>query len=199
MLGDKEKAINVGTDGKKRCFGGESGNELYTHYHDEEWAVPSHDEKHLFEMLILEGAQAGLSWITVLKKRAAYRQVFHHFDPKKVSSMTDGELDKILQNPKVIRNRLKIYSARKNAKVFLAFQKEFGSFDRYVWGFVNGKPMINKWKTMNELPATTAESDALSKDLKKRGMTFVGSTITYAYMQAVGMVNDHLLGCWKKR
>jgi DNA-3-methyladenine glycosylase I len=184
-------------DGKHRCFGGEPGKEFYAHYHDQEWGIPSHDDQHLFEMLILEGAQAGLSWETILKKREGYRKAFHHFDPVKVAAMTDEELESLRYNPDIIRNRLKIYAARQNARVFLKIQEEFGSFDRYVWAFVKGRPLLNHWKSFQEVPRTTAESDALSKDLKKRGMTFVGPTIIYAYMQAVGMVNDHLLDCWR--
>jgi DNA-3-methyladenine glycosylase I len=187
--------IVLGSNSKTRCFGGEVGKEFYAEYHDNEWGIPSHDDRHLFEMLILEGAQAGLSWETVLKKRAGYRKAFHNFNPVKVAAMKDNELEALRQNQEIIRNRLKIYAARKNAQVFLKIKKEFGSFDRYVWSFVNGKPIINRRKKFKDVPDTTAESDALSKDLKKRGMTFVGSTIIYAYMQAVGMVNDHLMEC----
>lgn len=186
----------LGTDGKKRCFGGVAGKEFYTEYHDNEWGISVHDDRHLFEMLILEGAQAGLSWETILKRRESYRKAFHHFDPKKVASMSDHELESLRQNPSIIRNRLKIYSARQNAQVFLRIQKEFGSFDHYVWSFIGGKPIINHWKRFADIPATTAQSDALSKDLKKRGMSFVGSTIIYAFMQAVGLVNDHITECW---
>lgn len=182
---------------KKRCFGGQPGKEFYAAYHDNEWGIPVHDDVHLFEMLILEGAQAGLSWETILKRREAYREAFHHFDPLKVASMSDEELNALLQNDKIIRNRLKIFAARQNALVFIKIQQEFGSFDRYLWRFVNEKPLINHWKSFQEIPTTTLESDALSKDLKKRGMNFVGSTIMYAYMQAVGLVNDHLADCWK--
>ena len=181
---------------KKRCFGGQPGKEFYAEYHDCEWGIPAHDDTHLFEMLILEGAQAGLSWETILKRREGYREAFHLFDVRKVASMTDHELDSLLLNDKIIRNRLKVYSARKNAKVFLEIQKEFGSFDHYLWGFVGGKPIVNGWLEFKDIPAKTLESDALSKDLKKRGMSFVGSTIMYAYMQAVGLVNDHLVDCW---
>jgi DNA-3-methyladenine glycosylase I len=181
---------------KKRCFGDKPGQEFYADYHDNEWGVPAHDDRHLFEMIILEGAQAGLSWETILKRREGYRKAFHDFDPHKVACMSDAELEILRQNADIIRNRLKIYAARTNALVFLNIQKEFGSFDRYVWGFVNGKPIINHWQHIKEAPVTTPESDALSKDLKKRGMTFVGSTIIYAYMQAVGMVNDHIVTCW---
>lgn len=187
----------LSTDEKKRCFGGVLGKEFYTEYHDHEWGTPSHDDQHLFEMLILEGAQAGLSWETVLKKRDGYRKAFHHFDPQKVARMSDADLENLRQNPEIIRNRLKIYSARQNAQAYLEIQKEFGSFDRYVWGFVNGKPILSHRASFKDVPSQTSESDALSKDLKKRGMTFVGSTIIYAYMQAVGLVNDHLTWCWR--
>lgn len=155
-----------------------------------------HDDRHLFEMLILEGAQAGLSWETVLKKREGYRKAFYNFDVKKVAGMSDKVLEKLRENPEIIRNRLKIHSARKNARLFLEIQQEYGSFDKYLWGFVNNKPIKNHWKRFKQVPVTTPESDALSKDLKKRGMSFVGSTIIYAYMQAVGLVNDHLSSCW---
>lgn len=176
----------------KRCFG---NGKLYEEYHDKEWGVPSHDDCYLFEMLVLEGAQAGLNWETILQKREGYRKVFHHFDPSLVVKMSDEELEKILQNPAVIRNRRKIFSVRNNAKVFLEIQKEFGSFDHYLWGFVDHEPVIHHWKKREEVPSTSPISDALSKDLKRRGMLFVGSKIIYAYMQAVGMVNDHLVDC----
>jgi DNA-3-methyladenine glycosylase I len=187
----------VGTDGKKRCFGGKPGQEFYAKYHDDEWGVPSHDDRHLFEMLILEGAQAGLSWETILKRREGYRRAFHNFDAVKVAAMTDDTLEALRNNPEIIRNRLKISAARKNARVFLDIQKEHGTFDVYVWGFVNGQPLMNHRQHFQDIPAKTTVSDALSKDLKKRGMTFVGSTIIYAYCQAVGMVNDHLTDCWR--
>lgn len=183
-------------DGKTRCFGNQAGKEFYAVYHDKEWGVPVHDDRHLFEMLILEGAQAGLSWETILKRRDAYRHAFHHFDPLKVAKMSDSELKKLCENPDIIRNKLKIFGARQNAQAFLKIQDEFGSFDRYVWGFVKGKPLKNHWKKLQEIPPSTPESTALSKDLKKRGMTFVGPTIIYAFMQAVGLVNDHLTDCW---
>ncbi len=182
---------------RKRCFGDQPGKEFYAEYHDKEWGIPVHDDRHLFEMLILEGAQAGLSWETILKRRQGYRKAFHGFDPVKVASMTDKELEKQRHNEEIIRNRLKIYAARQNARVFLKIQEEFGSFDKYVWAFVKGKPLKNKWKSFKNVPVSTAESDALSKDLKKRGMTFVGPTIIYAFMQAVGLVNDHLIDCWR--
>lgn len=186
----------IKSDAKKRCFGDQPGKEFYAEYHDFEWGIPLHDDNRLFEMLVLEGAQAGLSWETILKRRQGYRDAFHQFDPKKVAKMTDQDLEKVLSNPNVIRNRLKIFSARQNARVFLEIQKEFGSFDHYLWQFVKGKPLVNHRHSFADLPSTTPESDALSKDLKKRGMTFVGSTIMYAFMQAVGLVNDHLVDCW---
>ncbi len=182
-------------ENSKRCFGSAPGKEFYAEYHDKEWGVPVYDDKHLFEMLILEGAQAGLSWETILKRRAEYRRSFHHFDPVKVANMTDGELKALLENPGIIRNRLKIYAARQNASVFLQIQKEFGSFSNYVWNFVHHKPALTRRKSLKDVPVSTPISDALSKDLKKRGMTFVGSTIMYAFMQAVGLVDDHLADC----
>ena len=182
---------------KNRCFGGKPGQAFYADYHDHEWGVPSHDDQHLFEMLILEGAQAGLSWETILKKREGYRKAFHNFDPAKVARMRDDKLESLCQNPEIIRNRLKIYAARQNAQAYLQIQKEFGSFDRYLWGFVDRKPIVNHWKQFKDIPTCTPLSDAISKDLKKRGMTFVGSTIIYAYLQAVGVVNDHKTTCWR--
>jgi DNA-3-methyladenine glycosylase I len=169
----------------------------YELYHDTEWGVPVHDDQKHFEMLILEGAQAGLSWETILKRRDGYYEAFKQFNPHAVAQMRDDELEAILLNPNVIRNRLKVFSARKNAISFIKIQNEFGSFDKYVWQFVQGKTRINKPKSMKEIPASTPESDALSKDLKSRGMSFVGSTIIYAYMQAVGLVDDHLVDCFK--
>ena len=169
----------------------------YIEYHDKEWGVPVHNDRIHFEFLILEGAQAGLSWATVLKKRDGYRKAFVQFDPVKVSRFTDARISKILQDPGVIRNKLKVNAAVNNAKRFLEVQKEFGSFDRYIWSFVNNKPIVNKWKGVSEVPATTKESDAISKDLIKRGFKFVGSTVMYAHMQACGLVNDHLIDCWK--
>ena len=166
-------------------------------YHDDEWGIPVHDDRLLFEMLILEGAQAGLSWYTILKRRDGYRAAFKNFEPARVARMTDAELERVLATGDVIRNRLKIWSARTNAKAFLAIQKEFGSFDAYVWRFVGGRPKIRRPKGAADLLAVSPESDALSKDLRKRGMSFVGSTIVYAYMQATGMVDDHMAGCFK--
>lgn len=186
----------MSSDGKKRCFGGQAGKELYADYHDNEWGIPVHDDRHLFEMLILEGTQAGLSWETILKMREGYRKAFHHFNPFLVAVMSDDELNSLLHNEKIIRNRLKIYAARQNAQIFLKIQQEFSSFDRYVWNFVNDKPILNHWKRFEDVPATSKEGDALSKDLRKRGMVFVGPTIIYAYMQAVGLVNDHAVDCW---
>lgn len=178
-----------------RCFG--TGDALYEAYHDTEWGVPVHDDRHLFEMLCLEGAQAGLSWITVLKRREGYRKGFHNFDPEKCAGMDDEELENLLYDPGIIRNRLKVFGVRRNARVFLSIQKEFGSFDTYLWGFVQHTPIVNRRSSLREVPVTTEVSDKLSKDLKKRGMTFVGSTIIYAYMQAIGMVDDHLESCQK--
>lgn len=183
-------------DGKKRCFGGKSGQEFYAEYHDKEWCVPVKDDQTLFEMLILEGAQAGLSWETVLKKRSAYREAFHQFDPERVAKMTDQELEAQLGNPGIIRNRLKVFSSRKNAQAFLAIQEQQGSFSNYLWGFVNHQPILNRWEEFKQVPASTPLSDEISKQLKKRGMTFVGSTIIYAYLQGIGVVNDHLTECW---
>jgi DNA-3-methyladenine glycosylase I len=170
---------------------------LYVRYHDEEWGVPVHDDRKHFEFLILEGAQAGLSWITILRKRENYREAFEGFDPARVARFGKREVARLMKNPGIVRNRLKIEGAAKNARAFLAVQDEFGGFDRYVWRFVGGRPIQNRWTHMNELPARTPESDALSKDLKKRGFTFVGSTIIYAHMQAVGMVNDHVVDCYR--
>lgn len=172
-------------------------NPLSVAYHDEEWGVPVHDDRTLFEFLILEGAQAGLSWDTILKKRERYRKVFADFDPKKVARFDRKKIATLMKDPGIVRNRLKINSTISNAKAFLAVQKEFGSFDAYVWGFVGGTPLQNNFQVHKGLPATTQESDALSKDLRKRGFRFVGSTICYAFMQAVGMVNDHTTDCFR--
>lgn len=169
----------------------------YIEYHDKEWGVPVHNDRVHFEFLILEGAQAGLSWSMILKKREGYRKLFAGFDPIKVARFTDKKLEKILLDPSIVRNRLKVYATVNNAKRYLEVQKEFGSFDNYIWSFVNHKPIVNKWKTLGQVPATTKESDALSKDLIKRGFKFVGSTVIYAHMQACGLVNDHLVGCWR--
>lgn len=182
---------------KIRCFGDGPGKEFYADYHDQEWGVPVHDDQLLFEMLILEGAQAGLSWETILKRRAGYREAFYNFDVTKVANMSDHELEALCQNDQIIRNRLKIYSVRQNAQAFLKIQKELGSFDAYLWAFVDHAPMIHRFKKLSDIPTFNAISDALSKDLKKRGMKFVGSTIMYAYMQAVGLVQDHIVDCWR--
>jgi len=176
-----------------------AGAEPNLSYHDKEWGVPVHDDRLLFEFLILEGAQAGLSWETILKKREAYREAFDNFDPARVARYTPARVEKLMKNAGIVRNRLKIGSTIDNAKAFLRVQKEFGSFDVYVWSFVGGKPRSNARKTMKDVPASTPESDALSKDLKRRGFRFVGTTICYAFMQAVGMVDDHLVGCFRKR
>ena len=183
-------------DGRMRCFGNKKGQEFYAHYHDEEWGVPVFDDRLLFEMLILEGAQAGLSWETILRRRNGYKKAFHNFDVDKVMAMTDEELEALRTDEGIIRNRLKIYSTRKNANIFNEIQGEFGSFSKYLWAYVNHQPVINHWRDFSEVPITTPVSDALSLDLKKRGMSFVGSTIIYAYMQAVGLVNDHIRSCW---
>jgi DNA-3-methyladenine glycosylase I len=169
----------------------------YVQYHDREWGVPVHDDGRLFEFLILEGAQAGLSWVTILKKRENYREAFDQFDPSRVAKYGKQKMARLLQNEGIVRNRLKIASAIDNAKAFLAVQEEFGTFSEFVWGFVGGRPMQNAWKTLREIPARTDVSDALSRELKRRGFRFVGSTICYAFMQAVGMVNDHLVSCFR--
>ena len=172
---------------------------LYVQYHDQEWGVPVRDDATLFEFLVLEGAQAGLAWITVLRKREGYRALFDGFDPVRIARYTDRKLDKLLTDPRIIRNRLKVYGTRQNARAFLDIQQSHGSFSAYIWDFVDGTPVQNRWKSMAQLPATSTQSDALSKDMKKRGFTFVGSTIMYAHMQATGMVNDHTLDCFRHR
>jgi len=184
-------------DHKTRCAWVPLGKPYYVDYHDREWGMPLHDDQKLFELLILEGAQAGLSWDTVLKKREGYRTAFYNFDPVKCSQMTDADLEALMQNQDIIRNRLKIYAVRKNALAFLKIQEEFGSFDKFIWGYIDHKPLQNKRKSLSDVPASTDLSDKISKDLKKRGMTFVGSTIMYAFMQATGMVNDHTLDCFR--
>ena len=183
---------------KARCPWAE-GNELQTAYHDTEWGVPVHDDRRFFEFLILEGAQAGLSWDTILRKRPAYRRAFALFDPAKVARFGRGDITRLMQDAGIVRNRLKIESAVGNAQAFLAVQDAFGSFDDYVWRFVGGKPRTNRWKRHRQVPALTLESDAISKDLKSRGFRFVGSTICYAFMQATGLVNDHLVTCFRHR
>lgn len=183
---------------KKRCAWAGT-DPLYVAYHDEEWGVPVHDDRRLFEFLVLEGAQAGLSWITILRKRDAYRRAFDGFDPQKVARYGKRKGSALLADAGIVRNRAKIESAIKNARAFLEVQAEFGSFDAYQWRFVEGRPIRNRWRDIREIPASTVRSDALSKDLKSRGFTFVGSTIVYAHMQAVGMVNDHLVDCFRHR
>ena len=173
------------------------GSEAYVAYHDREWGAPVHDERMLFELLILEGAQAGLSWSTILNKRDNYRKAFDGFDARKIARYSDAKIARLLADAGIVRNRLKIAAAIQNAKAFLAVQKEFGSFDRYIWRFVGGKPRQNRRRSMKSVPARSAESDAMSKDLQRRGFKFVGSTICYAYMQATGMVNDHLVACFR--
>jgi DNA-3-methyladenine glycosylase I len=182
---------------KKRCAWVRADDPLMLRYHDREWGVPVHDDRKHFEFLILEGAQAGLSWSTILRKRENYRRAFADFDPEKVARFTAARIEKLILDPGIIRNRLKIESAVRNARAFLKVQQEFGTFDTYCWRFVDGKPKRNHWKSMQQIPAISPESDAFSKDLKKRGFNFVGSTIIYAHMQAVGMVNDHLTVCFR--
>lgn len=172
-------------------------NPLFHEYHDKEWGTVVHDDNKHFEFLMLEAAQAGLSWATILKRREGYRQAFANFDPKKVAKFTEKDFEKLMNNPAIIRNRLKINAAINNAKLFLTVQKEFGTFDKYIWSFVKGKPIVNKWKKISEIPAVSNESIALSNDLKKRGFKFVGPTIIYAHMQAAGMVNDHEITCFR--
>jgi DNA-3-methyladenine glycosylase I len=171
-------------------------HDIFITYHDEEWGVPQHADRKLFEMLNLEGAQAGLSWLTILQKREHYLKVFDNFEPEICAAFTDEYLESLRLDPGIVRNRLKINSVRSNAHAFLKVRDEFGSFDKYIWQFVGGNPIINSWKELSEIPATTPESDAMSKDLKKRGFKFIGSTICYAFMQATGMVNDHTVDCF---
>lgn len=182
---------------KTRCAWANPKNKKYIEYHDKEWGVPIHDDNTLFQFLVLEGAQAGLSWETILNKRGEYIKVFDEFNPKKVAKYDKKKIDSLLKNPGIVRNKLKINSAVKNAKAFLEIQKEFGSFDQYIWSYVGNKPINNKFKQAGDIPATTKLSEDISKDLKKRGMSFIGPTIIYAFMQAVGMVNDHARDCYK--
>lgn len=183
----------------ERCPWAYGASPLYIPYHDKEWGVPVHDDRVQFEFLTLESAQAGLSWSTILNKREGYRRAFAGFDPVKVARFSAARIAAILKDPGIVRNRLKVNAAVNNAKRFLEVQKEFGTFSKYIWGFVGGKPKVNRWKTLAQLPATSAESDALSADLKRRGFKFVGSTIMYAHMQATGLVNDHLVTCFRHR
>lgn len=188
----------MSTSSPCRCHWVPADNALYQDYHDKEWGVPvHHDDRKQFEFLILEGAQAGLSWLTILKKREGYRRLFAEFDPSKVAKFTDEDIERILLCPDIVRNRLKVTAAVNNAKRFLEIQKEFGSFSKYIWDFVGGKPIVNKWKTHKELPAETEISKALSRDLRKRGFNFVGSKVMYAHMQALGLVNDHTIDCFR--
>ncbi|MCG8372882.1 MAG: DNA-3-methyladenine glycosylase I [Balneolales bacterium] len=184
-------------DNKNRCDWAKNQSEAYIKYHDEEWGVPVHDDRVHFEFLILEGAQAGLNWATILKKREGYRKAFADFDPEIVATFSEENIQELLQDEGIVRNKLKVRGAVTNARKFLEVQQEFGSFDAYIWQFVGGKPIVGGWKSMSEVPATTPESDALSKDLKKRGFKFVGSTIMYAHMQACGLVNDHTVDCFR--
>ena len=181
---------------KQRCDWANS-DPIYVEYHDREWGVPEHDDRRLFEFLVLEGMQAGLSWLTILRKRDHFRKAFDGFHPEKVARFGQKKVKKLLSDEGIIRNRLKIESAIQNAKAFLQVQEEFGSFDRFMWQFVNGKPKKNRWRTLKDIPATTAESDVMSRELRARGFRFVGSTICYAHMQACGMVNDHLIDCFR--
>jgi DNA-3-methyladenine glycosylase I len=183
----------------KRCAWVSGADPLMLEYHDREWGVPVRDDRKHFEFLVLEAAQAGLSWAIVLKKREGYRRAFAGFDPEKVARFNAREIEKLVSNPEIVRNRMKIEAAVRNARAFLKIQDEFESFDSYCWRFVDGRPKLNRWKVMRQIPATSSESDAFSKDLKHRGFSFVGSTIVYAHMQAVGMVNDHLLDCFRYR
>lgn len=182
---------------KKRCAWCEDTFEEYVRYHDEEWGVPVHDDQKQFEFLILEGAQAGLSWSTILKKREGYRKAFAGFDVEKVARFDEQKIQELLNNPEIVRNKLKVRSSVTNAQKFIEVQKEFGSFNTYIWSFVDGEPINNHWKSLSQVPATTEISDRLAKDLKQRGFKFVGSTIIYAHMQAVGMVNDHVISCFR--
>jgi len=172
---------------------------IYIDYHDREWGVPCYEDQHLFEMLILEGAQAGLSWLTILKKREGYRKAFARFDAKKMARFSEKKIETLLLNPAIVRNRLKVNAAVTNARAYLAIVKEYGNFSDYIWQFVEGEPIINHWKTLKDIPVSTTESDSMSRDLKKRGFKFVGSTICYAYMQSVGMVNDHTTDCFRHK
>lgn len=189
-------------DKKKRCDwclprGDNPPNELMIKYHDEEWGTPVHDDRKLFEFLLLDAFQAGLSWSTIINKRNNFRKAFDNFDYKKIAKYDQRKIDKLLEDAGIIRNKLKIYSSVENARAFMNIQKEFGSFDKYIWGFTGGKTKVNNWKQHRHIPATSPESDAMSKDLKKRGLNFVGSTICYAFMQAAGMVNDHVEDCYR--
>lgn len=181
----------------KRCDWGESENPLYRDYHDDEWCVPSHDDRYLFELLTLEGAQAGLSWSTIINKRENYKKAFDNFDWEKIAKYDEKKFEELITNPGIVRNKLKIRSTISNAQAYIKVREEFGSFAKYIWGFVDNQPIQNEWKTMREVPAVTPLAEKISKDLKKRGFRFVGPTIVYAYMQAIGLVNDHVIYCFK--
>lgn len=193
------KSAAGGAERVIRCQWASPGNDAYVSYHDCEWGVPVHDDAKLFEFVLLEGAQAGLSWTTILNKRGGYRKAFADFDVSKVARFTEKKIERLVASANIVRNRLKVKAAVSNARQFLEIQAEFGSFDVYSWQFVNGKPIQNQWKSMKQVPVTTPESDAFSKDMKRRGFKFFGSTICYAYMQAVGMVNDHTIDCFRHR
>jgi DNA-3-methyladenine glycosylase I len=184
---------------KRRCEWAPEADPLYLAYHDEEWGVPSHDDRYLYEMLTLEGAQAGLSWSTILRKRDGYQHAFAQFDARKVARFDRRKVERLLQDPGIVRNRLKVESTVNNARRVLEVQQEFGTFDAYIWQFVDGEPIVNRWRRLADIPAETAESKAMSKDLKRRGFRFVGPTVCYAYMQGVGMVNDHVTSCFRYR
>jgi DNA-3-methyladenine glycosylase I len=184
---------------RRRCEWAGTGDTEYTAYHDDEWGVPSHDDRHLFEMLTLEGAQAGLSWSTILRKRDGYRRAFAEFDPARVARFDRRKVERLLQDPGIVRNRMKVESTVNNARRVLEVQDELGSFDAYVWQFVDGAPIVGRWKALADLPSETAESKAMSKDLKRRGFRFVGPTVCYAFMEAVGLVNDHVTSCFRFR
>ena len=188
----------LGSKRSSRCPWGDS-HPLYVAYHDREWGLPAHGDRRLFEMLLLEGAQASLSWLTILKKRASYRRAFDRFDPEKIAAYDARKVRALLADPGIVRNRLKVRAFIDNAQAFLDVRREYGTFDAYIWQFVNGRPKVNRWKTMKEVPPRTPESDAMSRDLRERGFRFVGSTICYAFMQATGMVNDHLVTCFRHR
>jgi DNA-3-methyladenine glycosylase I len=198
-ISEDERGNSVAAKEKPRCGWSGTADELMIAYHDEEWGVPVHDDRKQFEFLTLESAQAGLSWAIVLRKREGYRRAFAEFDPEKVARFTSKRIEQLIADPGIIRNRLKVTAAVTNARCFLAVQEEFGTFDKYIWGFVGGRPIQNRIESMKQIRATSPESDALSKDLKQRGFKFVGSTIVYAHMQAVGMVNDHLVSCFRHK
>jgi DNA-3-methyladenine glycosylase I len=191
--------MDRGPDQRPRCAWVPEGDPLYLTYHDAEWGVPAHDERHLFEMLVLEGAQAGLSWSTILRKREGYREAFAGFDPEKVARFDKRKVGRLLANPGIVRNRLKVESAIANANATLTVREEHGSLDAYVWSFVDGAPKVNRWRSVREIPAETPDSRAMSKDMKKRGFRFVGPTVCYAFMQATGLVNDHVVSCFRYR